>query len=579
MKLIEALAMIRDQPRLEQHAFRVSLVCGFTPLHLQTFLQASLLKAMPDRRIELQTGLYGDFWGNLAALEKENPDVALLALEWSDLEPRLGLRSLGSWAPDQLEDIVRSVRTRATQFLALAQRLSVNLPLSISFPSLPFPAISYQPGWRTSEIEASVNAEIAALAAQLSRLRNVGIVNLSRLAMVSPASGRFDVRAELASGFSYKLPHASALAELLVKNIQPVPLKKGLITDLDDTLWNGILGEVGVEGISWDLEHGSHMHGAYQRLLQSLEKSGVLVGIASKNDAAIVSQALTRGDMLLSAKSVFPIEAHWGPKSESIARILKAWNIGADAVVFVDDSPMELAEVQSAHPAIECFRFPKEDPQAMEGLVYQLRDLFGKNQLSQEDSIRMESLRHAQESRQTDSAPSEVSEEFLKQADAELTFQFAKDSSDPRPLELINKTNQFNLNGRRFGEKEFADFLRETNSILLTVSYKDKYGPLGKIAVLAGRLSGKTLELSVWVMSCRAFSRRIEHRCLAELFERFDLDEVIFDFHPTPKNGPTKEFLQNALGQAPEPGCRISRKLFDERKQETFHRVLEFTNG
>jgi FkbH-like protein len=579
MKLIEALEIIHQHPRQELREFRVLLVCSFSPLHLQSFLQAFLLKAIPDRRIVVQTGLYGDFWSNLARLDKERLDAAILVLEWSDLDPRLGLRSLGSWAPSVLEDIVRTVRTRSTQFLQAAKHLAASVPLSFSFPTLPFPPVSYTPGWRASEVETSLTFEIATMSAQLSRLRNVGIVSPSRLGVLSPPANRLDVRAEIISGFPYRIPHACALADLLAKNIQPVPLRKGLISDLDDTLWSGILGEVGQGGVSWDLEHDSHMHGVYQKLLHSLEQSGVLVGIASKNDAKLVDQALGRSDILLSRTNVFPVEAHWGPKSESVARILEAWNIRADAVVFVDDSPMELAEVQSAHPAIECVLFPKEDPQAIEALLHRLRDLFGKYLLSAEDAIRRDSLRHAQEARENEPTQGEVSVDFLKQAEAELTLQFAKEPPDPRALELVNKTNQFNLNGRRIGEREWQDFLREPTSILMITSYKDKYGPLGKIAVLSGHLVEKKLTLPVWVMSCRAFSRRIEHRCLEELFKRYDLEEIVFDFCASPKNGPIREFLRNALGHEPAPGCRLSRKIFQDRKQETYHRVLELTNG
>lgn len=579
MKLIEALEIIRQNPRAESQRFRASLVCGFTPLHLQTFLQANLVVSLPERRIELQTGLYGDFWGNLDRLDNSDSDVGVIVMEWSDLDPRLGLRSLGSWAPDAFDDILRNIRGRARQFQEAIARFAPGPPLVISFPTLPFPPVSYTPGWRTSELEAAVSLEIATLCAELARFRNVGILNAQRLSEVSPLASRFDARSELITGFPYKMGHASALADMFAKTIQPPPAKKGLITDLDDTLWSGILGEVGVEGVSWSLELNSHMHGVYQRFLHSLERAGVLVAAASKNDPNLVDRAFGRNDILLSQANVFPIEANWGPKSESVGKILKSWNVGEESVVFVDDSPMELAEVRSVHPNVECLLFPKEDPQAIETLLSRLRDLFGKNSLSDEDAIRRDSIRRVREAGTGDAAGGQVSEEFLRQADAELTFQFVKDPPDPRALELVNKTNQFNLNGRRLGEREWQDFLSESSSMLMVASYKDKFGPLGKIAVLAGRLDGRRLTLPVWVMSCRAFSRRIEHRCLEELFARFNLDEIVFDFNLTPRNGPVREFLASMLGQEPFPGCKLSRQDYCERKQETYQRVLELTNG
>src|SRR5271167_2832850 len=100
MKLIEALEILRAEPPAGARGFRVSLVCSFTPAHLQTFLHAHLKKALPERRVEITAGLYGDFRGNLARVEQENPDACVLVMEWSDLDPRLGLRSLGNWSPN-----------------------------------------------------------------------------------------------------------------------------------------------------------------------------------------------------------------------------------------------------------------------------------------------------------------------------------------------------------------------------------------------------------------------------------------------------------------------------------------------
>ncbi len=133
-----------------------------------------------------------------------------------------------------------------------------------------------------------------------------------------------------------------------------------------------------MEGIAWDLDSQSQIHGLFQQLLASLAESGVLVGVVSKNDPALVEQAFARPDILLSQKKVFPIAASWSSKAGAVAEILKTWNIGADAVVFVDDSPIELAEVSALHPAMECILFPYSDPDAAFRLLYTLRDRFAR---------------------------------------------------------------------------------------------------------------------------------------------------------------------------------------------------------
>src|SRR5208283_1540230 len=137
------------------------------------------------------------------------------------------------------------------------------------------------------------------------------------------------------------------------------------------------------------LTRHAHLHGLYQKLLASLAESGTLIAVASKNDPAVVQTALERQDLLLRPGQVFPIEVHWNAKSGSVGRILETWNIAADSVIFVDDSPMELAEVAAAHPGIECVLFPKNDYAAGLTMLRHLRDRCGKERVSKDDALRL----------------------------------------------------------------------------------------------------------------------------------------------------------------------------------------------
>jgi predicted enzyme involved in methoxymalonyl-ACP biosynthesis len=134
--------------------------------------------------------------------------------------------------------------------------------------------------------------------------------------------------------------------------------------------------------------------------------------------------------MLLARDRIYPMEIHWGAKSESVRRILASWNIGAGDVVMVDDSSMELAEVQRAHPAIECLAFRQEDPASIWELLAKLRDLFGKECVSTEDRIRLDSLRAA--ATQPDAGVAATPDEFLAQANAVVTLDFRTDLDDQR---------------------------------------------------------------------------------------------------------------------------------------------------
>jgi FkbH-like protein len=301
----------------------------------------------------------------------------------------------------------------------------------------------------------------------------------------------------------------------------------------------------------------------------------VLIAAATKNDAGLVSEALARNDLLLPADRIDPVEAHWGPKSASVARILAAWNVGGDSVAFVDDSAMERAEVAATHSGLLCLAFPERDDASLVGFLERVRDLFGKPRVLDEDGLRRDSLRSARAVREAAGDSAEASDRFLEQAEAHLEFHLAADPSDGRALELVNKTNQFNLNGRRFSEAAWREALARPGAFLLTAAYADKYGPLGKIAVVAGRRDESGVQVEVFVLSCRAFSRRIEHRCLERLFAGFDAQQIALDFAPTPRNGPARDFLAGLLGRAPESPARLRLEDFAARCPPLHHEVKE----
>src|ERR1700732_757093 len=573
MNLIEALEISRKPVAQDAKLLRVFLGCGFTPLHLQNFLSAHLRQLFPENRIEIKTGLFGDLAGSLERLDAKGLDGLAVPLEWPDLDSRLGVRELGGWKVSDVREIASSVDLQLSRLQRALNTAARFVPVVLSLPTIPLPPLFYTPPIINSAEKTKLLLSLAKFAAALSEEPGIRVLDSQALDSVSPPATRFDIKSEILSGFPYKLPHASTLAQSMASLLQARSPKKGLITDLDDTLWAGILGEVGVDGVNWSLEHHSHIHGLYQQFLSSLASAGVLVGVASKNDAALVQQAFDRKDLLLKKEKVFPSEVHWHRKSDSVQRILKSWNIGPEAVVFIDDSPMEAAEVKAAFPAMECLVFKKDDYQSVWDLLANLRASFGKTAISQEDSIRLESLRSAAPLLDALGQDGNASDEFLKRADAFVSFDFTKRPKDGRAFELVNKTNQFNLNGKRFSESEWTKFLADPASFLVTVTYQDKYGPLGKIAVLLGKVHEKKLHVAAWVMSCRAFSRRIEHHSLKRLFKKFDVDEAVFDFQPTERKGPTQDFFQELVGDPPQPGLKISRALFLEKAPPLFHHV------
>lgn len=568
MQLFEALKIIRDRSQTgDASTRRVDLICGFTPLHLKTFLAAKLT-LRSDCVFDVHTGLFGDIPASLQCSLAEPPDSAVLMLEWSDLDPRLGYRSSGGWRPEKMADIVESAGLCLARLEKPLRRLAEKTSLVVCLPTLPLPPMFPSPTGLADVASLKLRSLVADFAVRLAEDGAIRILDAASLDRVSEPASRFDAASELRSGFPLTMDHAAALAGELAALLKPKPSMKGIITDLDNTLWAGIVGEDGLDGISWDLDHKTHQHALYQEQLTALADLGVLVAVASKNEDSLVQQAFARGDLVFPTDSFFPVEANWGPKSESIRRILAAWNIGADSVVFIDDGPIELAEVQAAIPEIHCRRFPTGDEAAVVSLLEELRSLFGRASVSEEDCLRMKSLRAASEL-----ADVEVdSDAFLAKAEAEITLEW--NAFDERSLQLINKTNQFNLNGKRLDEAEWRKRATEQDSILLGVSYTDKFSPLGKISVLLGRQAGDTIVVDSWVLSCRAFSRRIEHSTLQALFEQTGGRKIQFDFQSTDRNGPLQKTLKELTGESPETGLvTLSQNSFEISAPQLFATV------
>jgi HAD superfamily phosphatase (TIGR01681 family) len=277
--------------------------------------------------------------------------------EWYDLDPRLGFRRLGGWAPSLHEDILTNVEAGLARLRSWVERLAGSVPVAVALPTLPIAPIEISAAAQALNVETSLWAAVWNFAEWCVSKHRVRLLSMAEIDRVSPPPERFDLRSEIGFGSPYALPHASVMAELLSRLLAPAPPLKGLITDLDGTLWRGVLGEVGAPGVSFTLDSGGQIHGLYQQLLESLAERGVPLAIASNNDAALVEDALSRPDLLVQQDRFFPVVANWGPKSESVRQILSPWNIGPEAVAFIDDSPMEVEEVRTHFPQIRTVVF------------------------------------------------------------------------------------------------------------------------------------------------------------------------------------------------------------------------------
>ena len=335
---------------------------------------------------------------------------------------------------------------------------------------------------------------------------------------------------------------ATAAVDMAAPRREPA---KVLITDLDNTLWRGVIAEDGMDGIAWRAEGAGYRHFVYQTFLRRLKGEGVLLAAVSRNSPEVALGPLKAGRMTVRDEDFVSVVASYHPKSAQIRELARQLNLGLDAVVFVDDNPVELQEVSQQLPAVQCVAFPKQDD-GLPALLIDLNRRFGRRELTAEDRGRTELYRRRLEGMVPQAAEGADLQGFLRELRMRLVLHDRSNGDRTRAVQLINKTNQFNLNGRRVTEEEVAATLADGGR-LLTATLEDRTGSHGEI--LAILITGGGLVTS-FVLSCRVFQRRVEQAFCAWLAEQ-PLSPGAMSFAPTERNEPFQMFLRDpAFGPA-----------------------------
>lgn len=307
----------------------------------------------------------------------------------------------------------------------------------------------------------------------------------------------------------------AAAAELIRLCAPPPEPAKLLVTDLDNTLWGGIVGEDGVDGLAWRPEGAGWRHYHYQALLKRLKGEGVLLAAVSRNNPEDAAAPFRAGGMILAEDDLIAILASWQAKSAQIRALAERLNLGQDAVVFVDDNPVELAEIKGELPALRPMAFPADEA-ALPAFLSALSAQFSRPLITDEDRKRTDLYRQRLEGMAPVGATGADLTSFLKGLGMRLRLRERTTGERARALQLINKTNQFNLNGRRLSEDELAAMLA-AGGRLFTGELSDRTGSHGEVLALLADRDGM---VESFVMSCRVFLRRAEHAFLAALASR-----------------------------------------------------------
>lgn len=311
--------------------------------------------------------------------------------------------------------------------------------------------------------------------------------------------------------------------------------RKAVVVDADNTLWNGIIGEVGCEGIGVDDEFPNVIHKQLQSQLLELKRLGYLICVVTKNNEADFVEAFTRRSMPLSLDDLVTYRANWTDKSENLRSIAEELNIGIDALVFIDDNPFEIEEVRTRLPEVDCQLFPKDDPEQALLLVDKIESLTARA-LTSEDLAKTEQYRAESQRKRAAGSASSI-ESYLASLDIKLTVSVNQRAHIPRITQLINKTNQFNLTTTRRSEAEVIALMARGKVYDFRV--EDRFGDMsivGVVIVVDG-------VIDTFLMSCRALGRRLETEMLRIVTD--DADQPLEALYvASNRNGMTAEFYE-----------------------------------
>lgn len=343
-----------------------------------------------------------------------------------------------------------------------------------------------------------------------------------------------------------KLPFSDSLIPLYADHVGRILAalrgrsRRVLILDLDNTVWGGVIGDDGLEGIKCaqgDAIGEAHLE--VQKMALNLRKRGILLAVASKNNDDVARTPFEQHpEMLLKLDHIAVFQANWSDKATNIRAIAYELGLGLDAMVFLDDNPVERGLVRRLLPQVAVPELP-QDPsgyaRTLAAAGYFEAIAFTQDDLQRAGFYQENARRAALQNRVAGA------DEYLESLDMTITFQPFNAVGRARIVQLINKSNQYNLTTRRYSEPEVAAMEQDRNVFTLQVRLSDAFGDNGMISVVICVPGGEpdSWEINTWLMSCRVLGRKVEHMVLREVLEharRAGIRRLLGVYVPTPRN-------------------------------------------
>lgn len=359
----------------------------------------------------------------------------------------------------------------------------------------------------------------------------------------------FDYKSYFLSKMGYRMDYLNDVACLFKKQILALQghVRKCLVLDLDNTLWGGVVGDEGYDGIQLDPNHAiGEAYRYFQSYVLGLKKRGVILAVCSKNDEENAREPFEKNaNMILKMDDIACFVANWDDKVTNIKKIAHDLNIGTDSLVFFDDNPAEREIIRNYLPEVHVVDVP-EDP-ALYAQQLDEEDVFDWVQLTEEDINRSKSYVENR-SREELGARFTDYDEYLKALEMTGTVGRVEDKDAARFTQLLNKTNQFNLRTQRYTEGQIHNLMQEKDARCLYAKLRDRFSEYGIISCVILRKKEETCFIESWVMSCRVLKRGVEKQMFSGIIKsakEMGCSRLEGEYIKTKKNGMVSEFYDS----------------------------------
>lgn len=531
--------------------FSAEQAVGFVPIRLAVLASATVDHLAPAIRvaglrrrmlIDVRCGAFGQYRQDLlehnSYLREFAPQTVLFSLTAREAVSSIPVTATTAEVDDAIGTFIGELqllwqKARAISNAAIVQQTFINItePLFGNYDRF-VPAAP-------ARIVARLNDRLCEAATQ----DGVMLLDIARASERDGIDAWFDPARWLQGKLEIAPPMAPIYGDMLVRILaaQRGLSKKCLVLDLDNTLWSGVIGDDGLDGIV--LGEGSAVgeaHLVLQRYAKQLKERGIILAVCSKNDPAVVEAAFRdHPEMLLRRSDIAAFLANWDDKTENLKTIAARLNIGLDSLVFVDDNPVERDRIRQSLPMVAVPELPEDVAQYVRCIAE--AGYFEAVAFTPEDRDRTRQYLENAE-REALLGATQSMDEFLCGLNMSVVFGPFSAVDHNRIVQLINKTNQFNTTTRRYTSEEISDLTKLPGALTLRFRLLDRIGDNGLVSTMILRPTPECddmLEIENWVMSCRVFGRQLEFEAMniaVEAARQRGVRTLVADYIATPKN-------------------------------------------